>query len=200
MLTQLFTLSLFLQLNAIGVDEALVALNEKQVDKQEVRAATEEINTYKQYDIPLSKDLQQYIHKQAEKYNLSYELMLALAHTESTFRTDIVSYDGSSVGLFQINTRNTIDWLGDNVGLSKPNAKSPYHSAQMASWYVNYLKEKYFNEGYSEETVIKRVLIGYRYGISKSAKYVRQNGLHHKYIDKVLAYKNKLESGELDAK
>lgn len=65
---------------------------------------------------------------------------------------------------------------------------------------MNYLKEKYLNEGYKKDTVIKRVLIGYRYGVGNSAKYVRQNGLHHKYIDKVLAYKNKLESGELDAK
>ncbi|MCG7317619.1 transglycosylase SLT domain-containing protein [Brevibacillus laterosporus] len=200
MLTQLLTMSLLLQLYGGVVDKALIANSEKQAKSQEVYAATEKVHTYKQYDIPLSNDLQKYIYNQAEKYDLSYELMLAIAHTESTFRPDVVSYDGSSVGLFQINTRNTINWLGENVGLDKPNAKNPYHATKMASWYVNYLKEKYLNEGYKKDNVIKRVLIGYRYGVGKSAKYVRQNGLHHKYIDKVLAYKNKLESGELDAK
>ncbi|PPA87648.1 hypothetical protein C4A75_00050 [Brevibacillus laterosporus] len=200
MLTQLLTMSLLLQLYGGVVDKALIANSEKQAKSQEVHAAAEKEQTFKRYDIPLSNDLQKYIYNQAEKYDLSYELMLAIAHTESTFRPNIVSYDGSSVGLFQINTRNTIKWLGESVGLDKPNAKNPYHSAKMASWYVNYLKEKYLSEGYKKDAIIKRVLIGYRYDLGKSAKYVRRNGLHHKYIDKVLAYKNKLESGELNAK
>ncbi|QDX94331.1 hypothetical protein EEL30_19820 [Brevibacillus laterosporus] len=151
MLTQLLTMSLLLQLYGGVIDTTLIAYSEKQAKSQEVHAATEKEHTYKRYDIPLSNDLQKYIYNQAEKYDLSYELMLAIAHTESTFRPDIVSYDGSSVGLFQINTRNTINWLGESVGLDKPNAKNPYHSAKMASWYVNYLKEKYLNEGYKKE-------------------------------------------------
>lgn len=54
------------------------------------------------YDIPLSAELQQDIRELAERYEVSYELVLAVIMTESSGKTDAVGDGGASVGLMQI--------------------------------------------------------------------------------------------------
>lgn len=54
------------------------------------------------YDIPLSAELQQDIRELAERYEVSYELVLALIMTESSGKTDAVGDGGASIGLMQI--------------------------------------------------------------------------------------------------
>lgn len=54
------------------------------------------------YDIPLSAELQQDIRELAERYEVSYELVLAVIMTESSGKADAVGDGGASVGLMQI--------------------------------------------------------------------------------------------------
>ena len=69
------------------------------------------------YDIPLSAELQQDIRELAERYEVSYELVLAVIMTESSGKADAVGDGGASVGLMQIQPK----WYGDlitDTGLS----------------------------------------------------------------------------------
>ena len=54
------------------------------------------------YDIPISAELQQDIRELAGRYEVSYELVLAVIMTESSGKTDAVGDGGASVGLMQI--------------------------------------------------------------------------------------------------
>lgn len=176
-------------------DYALTDAIQLMQERKPVMAASQEEDTFKPYNINLNADIQKYIWEQSKKYNISFELLLAIAYTESRFDSSVVSWDGSSTGLFQINTSNTVQWLARETEIKNVDPKNPYHSAKMAAWYVNYLHEKYLKEGYDGELVTKRLLLAYRYGIGKSKK----KSLNNTYVDAVLDYKYKLESGEVGA-
>lgn len=69
------------------------------------------------YDIPLSAELKQDIRELAERYEVPYELVLAVIMTESSGKADAVGDGGASVGLMQIQPK----WYGDlitDTGLS----------------------------------------------------------------------------------
>lgn len=69
------------------------------------------------YDIPLSAELQHDIRELAERYEVSFELVLAVIMTESSGKADAVGDGGASVGLMQIQPK----WYGDlitDTGLS----------------------------------------------------------------------------------
>lgn len=69
------------------------------------------------YDIPLSAELQQDIRELAERYEVSFELVIAVIMTESSGKADAVGDGGASVGLMQIQPK----WYGDlitDTGLS----------------------------------------------------------------------------------
>lgn len=189
-MVQFFLLAFALQVNApvYHITDQIVVMQVK----KDVVAASQEEDTFKPYQINLSSEVQKYIWDESKKYGLSFELLLAIAYTESRFNPKAVSYDNSSMGLFQINKRNTVKWLSKQTNIKNVDVFNPYHSTKMAAWYVNYLRKKYLNEGYDEETVTNRVLLAYRFGISGS----KSRSINHPYVQAVLKYKNKLESGE----
>ena len=61
--------------------------------------------TRPEINVPLSEDLQDHIWKLCQHYDMSYELVLALIKAESEFKSDVVSYNNSSLGLFQLNKK-----------------------------------------------------------------------------------------------
>lgn len=63
------------------------------------------------YDIPLSPELQNSVRELADKYELSYELVLAVIMTESSGRADTVGDGGDSIGLMQIQPK----WYGELI-------------------------------------------------------------------------------------
>jgi soluble lytic murein transglycosylase-like protein len=194
-MVQFSVLAFMIAVNApdYSISDSIRLMQER---KPVVAASQEEdTSTFHPYNINLDPDIQKYIWNEAKKYNISFELMLAIAYTESKFDPTVVSWDGSSTGLFQLNTRNTVQWLSQETGINNVDPKNPYHSAKMAVWYINYLREKYLKEGYDEESVTNRVLLAYRFGVNGS----KRKGLSHPYVKKVLEYKYKLESGEIDA-
>ena len=74
---------------------------------------------FEPWDIPLSDDLQQYIHNLCEKYDISYAMVIAMIDVESGFDSQAVS-NTDDYGLMQINSINhkgNMDYLNpyDNV-------------------------------------------------------------------------------------
>ncbi|WP_170163373.1 transglycosylase SLT domain-containing protein [Brevibacillus gelatini] len=189
-MVQFFLLAFALQANApvYHITDQIVVMQVK----KDVVAASQEEDTFKPYQINLSSEVQKYIWDESKKYGLSFELLLAIAYTESRFNPKAVSYDNSSMGLFQINKRNTVKWLSEQTNIKNVDVFNPYHSTKMAAWYVNYLRKKYLNEGYDEGTVTKRVLTAYRYGMGSS----KRKNIDNNYVRAVLEYKQKLERGE----
>lgn len=192
-MTLAFLLAFMMTVNApdYTLTDSIQLMQEK---KTKVGASSLEEGTFHIYNISLDPGIQKYIFNEAKKYGLSYELLLAIAYTESKYEPKVVSWDGSSTGLFQINTQNTVSWLAEETDIKNVDPKNPYHSAKMAAWYVSYLREKYMKEGYDEESVFKRLLTAYRYGIGASKKKSINNG----YVRDVLEYKKKLESRKIN--
>lgn len=75
---------------------------------------TEPVTVY--FDIPLSKELQDYIRNLCDEYGVPIELVIAIIDVESTFRADVVSKT-NDYGLMQINKCNH-EWLTDKLGVT----------------------------------------------------------------------------------
>lgn len=93
------------------------------LEEPEIYAAEQteaiEKQEFESWDIPLSDDLQQHIHRLCEKYDISYALVIAMIDVESNFNSKAVS-STSDYGLMQINAINhkgNVDYLDpyDNV-------------------------------------------------------------------------------------
>lgn len=69
------------------------------------------------YDIPLPAELQHGIRELADRYEVSFELVLAVIMTESSGKADAVGDGGASVGLMQIQPKWYEDLITD-TGLS----------------------------------------------------------------------------------
>lgn len=75
---------------------------------------TQPATTY--FDVPLSKELQDYIRNLCDEYGVPIELVIAMIDVESTFRADVVSKT-NDYGLMQINKCNH-EWLTDKLGVT----------------------------------------------------------------------------------
>ena len=79
------------------------------------------------YDIPLSAELQQDIRELAERYEVSYELVLAVIMTESSGKADAVGDGGASVGLMQIQPK----WYGDLISDTGLSVDKPIENVEL---------------------------------------------------------------------
>ena len=80
-------------------------------EEPEIYAAETEVTeeqAFEPWDIPLSDNLQQYIHSLCEKYDVSYAMVIATIDVESSFNSKAVS-STSDYGLMQINAINHKD-------------------------------------------------------------------------------------------
>jgi len=66
------------------------------------------------YDIPLSKDLQEYTYQKCIEYDVDYLMVLAIMDQESDYQNDLVSETGD-YGIMQINESN-FNYLTDALG------------------------------------------------------------------------------------
>ena len=73
------------------------------------------------YDIPLDAALQHEIKELCAKYEISYELILAVIMTESSGNAEVIGDGGASAGLMQVQSR-WWQWLADekDLDLNKP--------------------------------------------------------------------------------
>lgn len=151
----------------------------------------ENIPTYE--EIPLSQELQEYTYQQAQEYELPVTLVYGVMKTESDFDPNADS--GSSKGLMQLNT-NTYYWLAKETGIENPNPFNQKQNIKMGVWYLDFLRDYWTRKGYSDEEVFNRVLLSYNRGITNAKKYIKNHGINHFYIDRVLDYKIQLEMSE----
>lgn len=79
------------------------------------------------YDIPLSAELQQDIRELAERYEVSYELVLAVIMTESSGKADAVGDGGASVGLMQIQPK----WYSELIAETGLSVDKPIENVEL---------------------------------------------------------------------
>lgn len=85
------------------------------------------------WDIPLSDDLQFYIHDLCDSYDLSYAMVIAMIDVESSFNVEAVSHT-NDYGLMQINAINHKDGY---------NYLNPYDNVKHGIKSLHRLSEKY---------------------------------------------------------
>lgn len=143
-----------------------------------------------QYDIPLSDDLKSFIYNECERYDISYELALAIIKTESKFNHKAVSIT-NDFGLFQLN-KNTYPWIIRELDIKNKDIMNPKTNIMCGIYYLNYLKNHYVNLGYSDEDVFKFLIVSYNRGIG-GAKGI--NPESNSYFKKVVKNKTEIEKG-----
>lgn len=79
------------------------------------------------YEIPLSPELQNSVRELADKYELSYELVLAVIMTESSGRADTVGDGGASIGLMQIQPK----WYGELIAETGLSVDKPVENVEL---------------------------------------------------------------------
>lgn len=110
----------------------------------------------KYFDVPLSEDLQDYIFELCKKYKIDPALVIALIKRESNFKSDIISYSGSSYGLMQINKKWHIERM-KKVGCT--DLLDPYQNVTVG---IDLLAELY-RANNSTEWVLMAYNKGYSY-------------------------------------
>ena len=144
------------------------------------------------YDVLLSEAQQQFVVKQAEEYNLSPSLCFAVMAVESGF--DVTANNSSSHGIMQLNS-NTYPTLAQALGIADFDVYDFYDNVQAGIYKLSLERDYWQEQGYSDEEVFCTMLISYNRGRAGARHYIEQNGLEAEYINKVLAYKTKLEEG-----
>lgn len=154
----------------------LQAIQAKQVEPiKEVPKPVEvklyEIKSY--YDIPLDKDLQDYIREECEAVGVDMELVLAVMQIESDFQSDIIS-ETDDHGLMQINSCNHEE-LQNKLGIDDfldpyDSAKAGIYMLSRLTWCENETQmlmcynmgttgaKRYWNDGIYESSYSRKVL------------------------------------------
>lgn len=133
------------------------------------------------YDIPLSKELQEYVYKTSSEYNIEYELMLSVMWVETggKFKYDLVS-ETKDYGLMQINKVNH-KWLS-NAGLK--NMLDPYENIRAGAIILGDLIERYGNS--------HKALMAYNFGEGGMKRVVRNGHSSSRYSRRVFEVKETL--------
>lgn len=145
------------------------------------------------YDISLSSKLQQYTFEQAKKYNLPYELMLAVMYVESSYNPNVIHWNKNGTydsGLMQINSCNK-NWLNEELGIT--DFLNAENNIDAGCFYFGSLFEQYRNRGehyilmcYNAGEVGAQNIVNngfYSTAYSRKVLTVRDNLIEYKKID-----------------
>lgn len=127
------------------------------------------------YDIPLSVELQEYTQKVCRQYNVSYELVLAVMATESSFQVDAVN--GKSHGLMQIHEINFAN-LTDKLSIS--DFAEPHNNILAGVYMLAQLNAKYDS--------LHLVLTAYNRGENGLNRMLDEGVTESSYSRKVIEY------------
>lgn len=143
------------------------------------------------YDVPLSEAEQLFVIEQAEKYNLSPALCLAVMAVESDF--DCQATSGSSHGIMQLN-ENTYSGLADDLSIEDFDVFGFEDNVQAGIHHLSNMRTYWQKEGYDDKEVFVLMLLSYNRGIGGCQKYVVKHGItDDDYVRKVWGYKSALE-------
>lgn len=146
---------------------------------------------YKFYDIPLTKTQQITIQDEANKYSLSYELILAIIKVESDFNTNAVSKT-NDYGIMQINSPTFI-WCASQLGIENADPLDFETNIKCGVYYLNYIRNYWVKYGTPEEYLLMHTVSGYHKGIKGVLDSLENDTYDIEYVNKVIDYKYKLE-------
>lgn len=156
------------------VDDEVKHMHHKVITQKEV---TQKDYTY--WDVPLSIDLQQYIHKLCLQYQVNEDLVYGVIKTESNFNPNAASPEGD-IGLFQVNVINFPE-LHKKLGVT--NLFDVYQNVESGIYLLSQLKQKYNDWN--------QVLIAYNQGESSMVHLVSRG---YSFTDYTIKVKNNMES------
>ena len=132
------------------------------------------------YDIPLDAALQHEVKELCAKYEISYELILAVIMTESSGNAEVIGDGGASAGLMQVQSR-WWQWLADENGLD---LNEPLDNVECGILIILLLLEE--NDGQMD-----KALTAYNCG--------NPDNEENMYFETVLSWMDKLEELERGA-
>lgn len=124
---------------------------------------------------PLDDETQQMILDQCEEYGIDFAFTMAVIFKESSFRPHVISYNGTSVGLMQINKINH-KWLSEELGIT--DFFDPAQNVKAGLYMLSDLFEKYEDPA--------KVLMCYNLGESGAKKLWNQGVYSTAYSEGVL--------------
>lgn len=139
---------------------------------------TKPAGTY--FDVPLSEDLQDYIFRVCESYDIDPEIIIAVIWKESSYRASVMGDNGKAYGLMQIQPR----WHKDRMKrLGVDDLLDPYQNVLVG---IDYLAELYHSKG-----SMKWALMAYNGGPDYATKMTK-SGKISDYASTVLSKAKKL--------
>lgn len=155
--------------------------------------------SFKKYDVPLSDDLQKYTQELCDKYDVSYELILAIIEKESKYNSSLIS-ETNDYGIMQINQSNfnqVRKYMKEEFGVNNFNWKDPYQNIAAGIYWFKITREEMLAFGFSEERIFPISILAYNMGAPKARTYLKSHSANDwKYVKEVRALKDKLERGE----
>lgn len=151
-------------------------------------------NEYIYYNIPLSKEQQEWLQQLCMDNSFSYEIALSIIYTESRYDANVISKT-SDYGLFQLKLAYH-QYFSDLAGLKEYNVLNYKDNSKMAISYLVYIKNYWIKKGTTDDQILMvYILNSYNAGITGYEKYIAETGtIHRNYDKKVLDYKSKLET------
>ena len=138
--------------------------------------------------------MEKYAQEVAEDYGLSDSLVRAVIMTESTWRED--ADNGICKGLMQIKP-STGDWIAGELGITDLDLFNYKHNIQIGCWYLNYLRDYWYNKGYTDEDTVYLMLISYNRGPAGCEKWLKTHDiLDNGYANKVMERKYNIDLEE----
>jgi hypothetical protein len=148
---------------------------------------------YTFYNIPLTKSQQIDVQESVRQYNLSYELVLSIMYVESRYNTNAISSTNDH-GIMQLNSP-TFYWCAKQLGIENPDPLDFNTNLKCGTYYLDYTRDYWVNYGSPEEYILILTVSGFHNGIEGAKSRIENNTLDWEYINKVIDYKYKLESG-----
>lgn len=105
------------------------------------------------YNVPLADDVQRFIKKTCQDYDIPFDLVMAIIEHESNYNASAISATGD-YGLMQINRVNH-GWMRSKLGLT--DMLDPYQNVTGGTYLINYYMDKTGND-------VTRSLLMYQYG------------------------------------
>ncbi len=148
-------------------------------------------SNFKEYNINLSLEEQQYAYHLSQKYGFDYELFLAVMFKESSYRASAVG-GGNSYGLCQIHESN-FTYLQKTLGIS--NFLDPYENMEAGAYMLNL----YLNSArkISSDPAFIEVYGLNSYNMGEGAYYslcYSQGILHRDYSTSIRALRDKIKA------
>jgi len=156
-------------------------------------------NEYTYYDIPLTVSQQEYIQQLCWKYNFSYELILGIIYAESKFDLNAISYDGSSMGIMEVQDRYS-KYYADIIGLDNYNLFNFEDNMLLGITNLIVARNFWINEGYTNQESLTMLIVGsYNKGNMGMKNYYKQTGSYiTNYTEIILNYKCELEQQQIN--